>query len=85
MLILDACRSESPSQVFIFTLYWLFETLNKLPVEKWSDIIVSYDNMCQLDCLKVAQKPLPLEPPYDRMWLTVQKVCLIIGYISLCM
>ena len=71
---MDTNRSESPSQVFIFIIYWLFETLNKLPVEEWSNIIVAYDNMCQLDSLKVAQKPLPLEPPYDQMWLTIQKV-----------
>ena len=73
---MDTNRSESPSQVFIFTIYWLFETLSKLPVEEWKNIIVAYDNMCQLDSLKVAQKPLPLEPPYDQMWLTIQKVCI---------
>ena len=30
--------------------------------------------MCQLDSLKVGKKTLPLEPPYDQMWLTIQKV-----------
>ena len=55
-------------------MYWLFETLSKLPVEEWKNVIVAYDNMCQLDSLKVAQRPLPLEQPYDQMWLTIQKV-----------
>ena len=67
-------RSESPSQVFVSTLHWLFEILSKVSVEKWPEVILAYDNMCQLDSLKVAKKPLPLEPPYDQMWLTIQKV-----------
>lgn len=74
---LKTCRSESPSQVFIFTLYWLFEILSQLPTEKWGDIMLSYDNMCSLDSLKVAQKPLPLQTPYDEMWLSIQKVCIL--------
>ena len=74
-------RSESPSQVFIFTLHWLFETLNQVPAEKWGEIILAYDNMCQLDSLKVAQRPLPLQPPYDRMWLSIQKVHMLVTII----
>ena len=55
-------------------MYWLFEILSQLPKEKWSDVTLAYDNMCQLDSMKVAQKPLPMEPPYDQMWLSIQKV-----------
>ena len=25
--------------------------------------MLAFDNMCQLDSMKVAQKPLPMEPP----------------------
>ena len=76
------CRSESPSQVFVFTLFWLFEILSQVPSEKWHKIILAYDNMCQLDSLKVAKKPLPLEPPYDQMWLTIQKVCIYSVFVT---
>ena len=57
-------------------MYWLFEILSQVPQEKWQETIIAYDNMCQLDALKVARKPLPLEPPYDQMWLSIQKVCI---------
>lgn len=67
-------RSESPSQVFIFTIYWLYEILSQRPVEEWGDVILAYDNMCQLDSLKVARSPLPLDPPYDQMWQRIKKV-----------
>ena len=45
-----------------------------MPEDKWKDIIISYDNMCQLDGMKVAKSPLPLPPPYNEMWLKVEKV-----------
>ena len=48
--------------------------LVQIPEDKWSSIIISYDNMCQLDGMKVANSPLPLPPPYNEMWLKVQKV-----------
>ena len=46
----------------------------QVPEDKWQSIIVSYDNMCQLDGMKAAKAPLPLPPPYNEMWLKVQKV-----------
>ena len=60
--------------MFVFTVYWLFEILSPLPIEEWSTVTLAYDNMCSLDSMKVAQKPLPMEPPYDQMWLSIQKV-----------
>ena len=53
--------------------------LVQIPEDKWSSIIISYDNMCQLDGMKVANSPLPLPPPYNEMWLKVQKV-IMSGY-----
>lgn len=86
MYFLKFYRSESPSQIFIFTQYWLFEILSQIPTEKWSDDTLAYDNMCSLDSMKVAQKPLPMEPPYDQMWLSIQKVpictCNYVSYIK---
>ena len=36
--------------------------------------MIGYDNMCHLDALKVARKPLPIPPPYNEMWMSVTKV-----------
>jgi len=60
----------------MFTIYWLYEILSQRPMEEWSNIILAYDNMCQLDGLKVARNPLPIDPPYDQMWLKIKKVCI---------
>ena len=30
--------------------------------------------MCHLDSMRVAQNPLPLPEPYDKLWLSVTKV-----------
>ena len=38
------------------------------------DIFLAYDNMCNLERLKVAKTPLPLPPPLDKLWLNVNKV-----------
>ena len=63
-------RSESPSQVFFILLHWL-ATLSKPPDEK---ITLAYDNMCNLDRLRVAQNVLPLPPPMDSAWLNLEKI-----------
>ena len=68
------CRSESPTQVFIILLHWLYENLSSIPEDQWSEVIIAYDNMCQLDSLRIAKNPLPLPPPFDKMWMEVRKV-----------
>ena len=77
-------RSESPSQVFLVIIAWLFEILKDIPVEEWEEIVLSYDNMCHVNSMKVAQSPLPLPEPYDTMWIKITKVffmqCSIINY-----
>ena len=45
-----------------------------MPKEHWEDFILSYDNMCNLDKLRVSKKPLPLPEPYDKIWLKVRKI-----------
>ena len=67
-------RSESPSQVFLITISWLYEVLRKKPVEEWQHVILAYDNMCHLDSLRVAVKELPLPYPYSQMWLKITKI-----------
>ena len=68
------CRSESPSQVFIILLRWLYETLQHVPEDQCKEVVVAYDNMCHLDIIKASQAPLPLPPPYDCMWKKITKV-----------
>lgn len=43
-------------------------TLKNKPKEEWEDVILHYDNMCNLDRLKVAKVPLPLPAPYNQTW-----------------
>ena len=66
--------SESCSQVFTILLVWLLRVVDGIPREKWSDVVLAYDNMCHLDAMKVARKALPLPKPYDEMWLAITKV-----------
>ena len=37
-------------------------------------ITLAYDNMCNLDKLKASKSLLPFDPPYDKMWLNVNKI-----------
>uniref|UniRef100_A0A1X7UKL4 CxC5 like cysteine cluster associated with KDZ domain-containing protein n=1 Tax=Amphimedon queenslandica TaxID=400682 RepID=A0A1X7UKL4_AMPQE len=67
-------KSESPSQVFVAVVQWLYDTLQTVPESEWKDIVLAYDAMCKLDGLLVASKPLPLPKPFDEMWTSIQKV-----------
>lgn len=68
------CRSESPSQVYLILIQWLLTLANVLDINDLNDIILAYDNMCNLQKLHVAQKPLPFEPPYNTLWLKINKI-----------
>lgn len=67
-------RSESPSQVFLIVISWLYKILQNIPESQWGEVILSYDNMCHLDTLRAAVNPLPLPPPYNEMWHKITKV-----------
>ncbi|XP_068688818.1 uncharacterized protein [Montipora foliosa] len=69
-------KSESPSQVFIIVLSWLFTILKCINPLNWDKIFVSYDNMCYmyLDGLKAAQALLPWPSPWDKAWMSVKKI-----------
>ena len=65
-------RSESPSQVFFILVQWLcslVKTTSSVP-----KVTLAYDNMCNLDRMKVAQQPLPFPSPFDKLWLNVVKI-----------
>jgi len=67
-------RSESPSQVFIIVLSWLFVILKSLNPANWSKVFVAYDNMCHLDGLRAAKNLLPWPSPWDKAWISVKKI-----------
>ena len=49
-------------------------TFKDIPESQWGDIFLSYDNMCHVDGMNVARKALPFHPPFDNMWLKVNKI-----------
>ncbi len=46
--------------MFLLTLTWLVAAFRDLSRKEREDITLSYDNICHLDNLKFAKKPLPL-------------------------
>ena len=67
-------RAESPGEVFLLATHYLHRRLKDIPEDKWEEFILSYDNMCNVCKMHCAQEPLPLEPPFDTMWLKITKV-----------
>ncbi len=67
-------RSEGPAQVFLLVLVWLVTAFGHLGRKDWKKIVLSYDNMCHLNNLKVAKKPLALPGKLQHIWLDVHKV-----------
>ena len=67
-------RSEGPSQVFLIVIVWMIAALRDLSREERKKVVLSYDNMCHLDNLKVAKKPLPLPGDLSHMWSDVGKI-----------
>ena len=74
MILIYIPRSESPSQVLLIVLGWIFQILKETPKDNWSDIVLAYDAMCKLDGMKMCQKALPLPKPFGEMWKCVTKV-----------
>ena len=37
-------------------------------------VVLAYDNMCNLCRLRIAKSPLPLLPPLDKIWESVDKI-----------
>lgn len=52
----------------------MLSALGHLDEEKRKKIILSYDNMCHLDNLKVAKTPLILPGHLSMLWLDVKKI-----------
>ena len=60
--------------MFLITLRFLYTVLKDIPSEQWAEIILSYDNMCNIDNLKAARGKLPLLSPYDELWAKITKI-----------
>ena len=67
-------KSESPLQVALILIAYLCIALEGIPEEQFKDYFISYDNLCGLARLKLLQKPLPLEEPKDKMWLSTSHI-----------
>ena len=48
--------------------------LGKLSRDERKKITVSYDNMCHIDSLHIARRPLPLPGNLSHLWLDVNKI-----------
>ena len=58
----------------MIVLSWLFVILKSLNPANWSNIFVAYDNMCRLYGLLAAKNLLPLSSPWDKAWISVNKI-----------
>jgi len=48
--------------------------LETVPPDEWDTIFIAYDNICNIERMRVAKKELPFQPPYNKMWLSVSKI-----------
>ena len=61
-------------QVFLILLKWLQTLTKSVSDSTLPEMYLAYDNMCNVDRLKVARAPLPLPPPMDTAWLNIKKI-----------
>lgn len=67
-------KRQGPSQPFLIMLNWLIAVLKGLDPSTWCQLYLAYDNMCHVDGMRIAKKPLPLPQPYSHMWLKINKI-----------
>ena len=58
----------------MIVLVWMLAAFKRMSREERQQKILSYDNMCHLDNLKVARKPLPLPGDWQHVWLDITKI-----------
>ena len=51
-----------------------FILLKYLTKSELQEFCVSYDNFCNLSRLKLFKSSLPLEPPMDKLWCSINNV-----------
>lgn len=52
----------------------LLKKLKNIPPTDWSKIFIAYDNICNVDRMKVARQELPLPHPFSQVWQSVSKI-----------
>ena len=57
-----------------FWCFWMLAAFARMSREERQKKILSYDNMCHLDNLKVAKRPLPLPGNLTHLWLDITKI-----------
>lgn len=67
-------KSEGPVQVSLLMLKYLMKRLAKTDQAEWNGHFLNYDNICNLDRLKLLRNPLPLPAPFSTVWKDVRKV-----------
>ncbi|CAG2206275.1 unnamed protein product [Mytilus edulis] len=62
-------KSEGPCQIFMITIRSLLLELSKVPEDqleaRMKSLILAYDKMCHLDCIKA---------PLNKLWKTIKKI-----------
>ena len=61
-------------QVILILLKWLQTLTKSMSDSTLIEMYLAYDNMCNVDRLKVVRAPLPLPPPMDTAWLNIKKI-----------
>jgi hypothetical protein len=73
--MISLCRSEGPAQVFLILLVWMMAALQHMTREQRQKVVLSYDNMCHVDNLRIARKPLESLPgDLKFIWLDIKKI-----------
>ena len=67
-------KSEGPLQVSLLMLKYLMKRFPDTNPEEWMKHFVNYDNICNVDRLKLLQGLLPLPAPFSTIWMDVKKV-----------
>lgn len=58
----------------MLVVLWLICQFGSKGRDIWKTLTIAYDNMCQLNNLRVARQPLPLPDELKFIWMDVNKV-----------
>ena len=73
--------SEGPFQAAMIILKYLSIKFEGKGESEMENFCLSYDNICNVDSLKLLQKPLPMAPPNDKLWISIKKVIDPLHYV----
>ena len=58
--------------MFFILIEWLLSIVK--PSGELPKVTLAYDNICNIDRMKVARNPLPFPAPLNRLWLDIEKI-----------